>query len=205
DLFYGENAPQYNITIVEGNLDTMWYTLDDGITNITFTELTGIINQTAWDNKDDGPITIRFYANDTLGSLNYTDIIVYKDITTPISSIYYIPFGENNIVDKSTIFYLNATDDQGSGVSLIMYKINNSNWNIYTNHFNLSNYAYGYYNISYYAIDNAQNIEDVKTLLVLLKKPSDVNLIILGYDLIYLNSIIYIITIVLIVYYKKKK
>jgi len=183
----------------------LWYTLDDGFTNITFTELTGIINQTEWDNKDDGPITIRFYAKDTLGSLNYSDIIVYKDITTPISSIHYIHFGENNIVDKSTLFYLNATDDQGSGVFLIMYKINNSNWNIYTNHFSLFNYTYGYYNISYFAIDNVQNTEEVKTLLVLLKKPSDVNLIILGYDLIYLNSIIYIVTIVLIVYYKKKK
>ncbi|MFX1599823.1 MAG: hypothetical protein ACFFB6_04435, partial [Promethearchaeota archaeon] len=46
---FGEIAPEYNLYIVDGNLDTMWYSLDEGFTNITFTELTGTINQTEWN------------------------------------------------------------------------------------------------------------------------------------------------------------
>ncbi|MFX1601479.1 MAG: hypothetical protein ACFFB6_12865, partial [Promethearchaeota archaeon] len=87
DLFYGEDAPQYNITIVEGNLDTIWYTLDDGITNITFTELTGTINQTEWNKVDNGSVTITFYANDTLGNLGFAEINIFKDVRKPLITI----------------------------------------------------------------------------------------------------------------------
>jgi hypothetical protein len=43
---FGSVVPNFNISIVESNLDTTWYTLDNGITNITFSGLTGTINQT---------------------------------------------------------------------------------------------------------------------------------------------------------------
>ncbi|KKM89312.1 hypothetical protein LCGC14_1249930 [marine sediment metagenome] len=85
--FIGNVAPNFDISITESNLDTNWYTLDGGITNITFSGLTGTFNQTEWDKKGDGPVTLRFYANDTGGNQGYEEIIVIKDTTDPQISI----------------------------------------------------------------------------------------------------------------------
>jgi len=74
-------APQYDLTIVEDNLATRWYTLDGGLTNKTFNNNIGSVDQQIWDgiwesHADGDLITIRFYANDTLNHLGYQDVII---------------------------------------------------------------------------------------------------------------------------------
>ncbi|MHA2122836.1 MAG: hypothetical protein ACW990_16685, partial [Promethearchaeota archaeon] len=71
-------APDYNLFIIEPNLDKIWYTLDGGLNNITITSLNGTINQTLWNSLPDGLLTIRFYANDTLGYLSYEEVTISK-------------------------------------------------------------------------------------------------------------------------------
>ena len=90
DSVFGLVAPNYNITIDELNLDTIWYTLDGGITNYTITGLTGTFNQTAWEALSEGSLIIRFYANDTVGNIGFKDVEVIIEIPEdqPI-----IPFG----------------------------------------------------------------------------------------------------------------
>ena len=78
--FFSAIAPDFDIIIVESKLNTTWYTLDDGLTNITFTGLTGTINQTEWDKKGHGAVTIRFYANDTFGNVGQAEVIINKDL-----------------------------------------------------------------------------------------------------------------------------
>ena len=75
---FGRIAPSYNLSIIEPNLDKIWYTLDGGLTNITITNLSGKINQIFWNALPQGPLTIRFYANDTMGYLGYKDITINK-------------------------------------------------------------------------------------------------------------------------------
>ena len=70
-------APSFDLTIVETNLDTIWYTLDDGITNI-ICGTSGTIDQTIWANLADGTYTLKFYANDTLGHLGSSEVTVKK-------------------------------------------------------------------------------------------------------------------------------
>ena len=166
DEFIGSVAPNYDISITELNLHTTWYTLNGGITNITFSGLTGTINQTEWDKKGDGMVTIRFYANDTLGNEGYAEVAVRKDTIAPTSSVSFIPHSGTTIANKSTTFTLTADDGSGSGVSVIKYKINDSDWFEYSTPFNLSQYAYGDILISYQAIDDVGNIEEENTLLV---------------------------------------
>jgi len=74
----GKTAPAFELSIFEPDLDTTWYTLDDGITNIIFNGLNGTINQIEWDKKEVGLVTIRFYANDTLGNVGYSEVVVEK-------------------------------------------------------------------------------------------------------------------------------
>ncbi len=81
---FRDSAPEFNITITDGNpINATWYTIDSGITNYTFSGLTGTVNQTAWDSKETELLTLRFYANDSLGHIGFNDIIIWKDITTP--------------------------------------------------------------------------------------------------------------------------
>lgn len=51
NIFYSSTAPDFDLNISELNLKTAWYTLDNGLTNISFTGLTGTIDQTEWDKK----------------------------------------------------------------------------------------------------------------------------------------------------------
>ncbi len=80
---YGSVGPNFNLTIIVPNLNTTWYTIDSGNTNITFTGNVGQINQTEWNKKGDEPVTIRFYANDTFGEEGFVEIIIFKDISVP--------------------------------------------------------------------------------------------------------------------------
>ena len=57
----------------------MWYTIDGGLNNYTFTD-NGTINQAAWDALPEGSVTIRFYAVDIIGNIEFEEITVIKDI-----------------------------------------------------------------------------------------------------------------------------
>ena len=59
-------------------MDTTWYTLDGGATTIDFSQLTGYIDSTAWNNAPIGAVTIRFYARDKAGNEVYQEVIVLK-------------------------------------------------------------------------------------------------------------------------------
>ena len=81
---FGINAPDFEILIDEGISVTMWYTLDEGLINITFIETTGTIEQFAWSILPDGLITIKFYANDTKDYEGYNSVIVIRDTVPPM-------------------------------------------------------------------------------------------------------------------------
>ncbi|MCJ7648163.1 MAG: right-handed parallel beta-helix repeat-containing protein [Candidatus Lokiarchaeota archaeon] len=80
DDVFGSNAPSYDVTITDDLLFEMWYTLDGGLHNYTFTELTGKINQSAWASLSEGSITITFYAKNTLGNLAFKEVTITKSI-----------------------------------------------------------------------------------------------------------------------------
>jgi hypothetical protein len=75
---FGRIAPSYNLSIIEPNLDKVWYTLDGGLNNITIANLSGRINQILWNSLPSGPLTIRFYANDTMGYISYEEVTINK-------------------------------------------------------------------------------------------------------------------------------
>ncbi len=82
----GATAPQFDISIEEPNLNMTWYSLNGGI-NITFTGLTGSINQALWDTLPEGNVITRFYAKDLAGNIGFVEITIKKDISAPIISI----------------------------------------------------------------------------------------------------------------------
>ena len=76
--FYGSNPPNFNIRIIEENLDSVWYTLNEDNKKYFITE-NGTIDNQAWYHLSYGLITLKFHANDTNRNYNSTSIIVIKD------------------------------------------------------------------------------------------------------------------------------
>ncbi|MFX1570537.1 MAG: nitrous oxide reductase family maturation protein NosD [Promethearchaeota archaeon] len=75
DTFVG--APSFVVEITDDNLDSMWYSLDGGITTFTF-DTNGTIDSSAWAALATGSVTITFYANDTAGNLTSESVNVIK-------------------------------------------------------------------------------------------------------------------------------
>jgi glycine cleavage system H lipoate-binding protein len=137
---YGLQSPQYDIFVVEPNIDTMWYTLDNGITNVSFTELTGTINQIEWDKFGDGIVIIRFYIRDKGDSEAFAEVSVTKDLIAPIVTINEPEFGEifvdisplySIIIDETSLysFWYSLDDGQTNySISELTGAIDQSAW-----------------------------------------------------------------------------
>jgi hypothetical protein len=103
---------EYDITIIELHLYSIWYTVDNGITNITITEEIGNIDETIWGNLPDGEVTISFYAEDTVGNVGFSSVTVYKRTQGipgfyPILILVIITAGTIGLTCKQT--YKNST------------------------------------------------------------------------------------------------
>ena len=74
---FGNEAPTFNVEIIDLYVTRMWYTLDGGLNNYTFTE-NGMISQSAWDSIPEGSVTIRFYAVDIVGNEAFEEVTIIK-------------------------------------------------------------------------------------------------------------------------------
>ncbi|KKN03840.1 hypothetical protein LCGC14_1103670 [marine sediment metagenome] len=82
--FVTRHSPDYSIEITDPYLNEMWYTLDGGITNITFIS-NGTINQTLWgalwNTLSNGDIIIiKFYADDLFGYVSSIEVHLIVNI-----------------------------------------------------------------------------------------------------------------------------
>ena len=81
NTIFGETPPDFEILLQGFNIVSIWYTIDNGTHNYTITELTGTINQTAWNSLAEGPVTIRFYIRDIANREVFEEVIVVKRTT----------------------------------------------------------------------------------------------------------------------------
>ena len=75
---FGTYPPDFNLSISEPYIDSLWYSLNNGV-NYSINESTGKIDIILWNLCDNGNITIKFYVNDTGGNLGYSEVIIEKD------------------------------------------------------------------------------------------------------------------------------
>ena len=97
-------------------------------------------------------------------NLSRGNITFYDDTTPPVTT-YTLdppePDGLNSWYISEVNITLNATDDL-SGVNETYYKIDNGTWNIYSESFIIK--IDGYHVLEFYSVDNAGNIEDLKSV-----------------------------------------
>ncbi|MFX1380587.1 MAG: hypothetical protein ACFFA4_15990, partial [Promethearchaeota archaeon] len=141
-------------------VNTTWYSLDGGLTNITFT-INGLIDQTIWDSFGEGFITITFYANNSIGTEGSSEVIVLKDICAPKITINTPD--NNPYCNKAPTINIYASDInfnklwcgiQSNNISLINgedFKLNTSIWD---------NLDEGFFQIFIFADDTVGHLND---------------------------------------------
>jgi hypothetical protein len=97
---FGNDSPNFNIEIVRRTpnqswytLESMWYSMDKGLSKHQI-DKNGTTNQDLWDAQGNGTVNLRFYANDTFGNIDFTEVEVRKDIYAPIISMKYPKSGD---------------------------------------------------------------------------------------------------------------
>ncbi|GAJ14194.1 unnamed protein product, partial [marine sediment metagenome] len=95
----GRNAPYFELLISDVNgIHSSWYTVNGNITKTLFTGPVGRIDSTLWENlwdslPQDSIVTLRFYSNDTLGNVNYTQVDLIIDKPTDLPNFLLYPLG----------------------------------------------------------------------------------------------------------------
>ena len=79
---FGISPPILSASIIEGNLDSIWYIIDNETTERIIYSFPEDIDPLLWESLIDGSHTITFYANDTLGNENLANISIIKDTST---------------------------------------------------------------------------------------------------------------------------
>ncbi|KKK76254.1 hypothetical protein LCGC14_2865510, partial [marine sediment metagenome] len=80
-------APIFDVSIIDGNLDTMWYNIGSTSENRTFL-VNETFNQADWDTIANGTLTtITFYANDSFGNEASQSVSIYVDNLGPLITI----------------------------------------------------------------------------------------------------------------------
>ena len=90
----GSSPPSFVLNIDEPNIHSIWYSLDNGLTNLT-TTTEGTINQYVWQNawksmSHGDELIIKFFTNDSAGNYETTNTIL--EINKPST----IPTNENS-------------------------------------------------------------------------------------------------------------
>lgn len=100
---YNSTSPTFDLYIVERlttGIDSQWYSLDNGISNYSFSitnfntgtdsygqfiagDGIGAINQEFWSNLENGNITIQFYVKDGNGNIAVKEVTVEKNVPEP--------------------------------------------------------------------------------------------------------------------------
>lgn len=190
---YEHISPNYNISIFESNLNTSWYTVNNGYNNI-ITQLTGIINETEWEKQNSGIVSIRFYANNSLGNLDYAEIIINKDIDKPEISILN-PSQDDTYGNSAPEFLLSIVEPN---LETLWYTIdnglNNYTINLFGGVINQTAWGfapYGNITINFYAKDLFGRIGFESINVIKVQQP---NGSIPGYDILWLIGTISILT-----------
>lgn len=118
---FGVDAPDISLSVIDDHFESLWYSLDNGITNITCF-LNATINQQVWDDFGNGTVSIDFFANDLAGNIRNKQLIVRKDITAPLISVNYP--SPDEIFQDTPMFNISIFEPN---LDRIWYSINNEN------------------------------------------------------------------------------
>ncbi|MHA1242400.1 MAG: hypothetical protein ACTSQU_16695, partial [Promethearchaeota archaeon] len=120
--FFNSTPPDFTIEISDPNLNTTWYTLNINQTKHIFSS-NGTLD--GWAYLNDGLVTIKFYANDSVSNENSTSVQVTKDIVDPGTPNLLISDPSSwTTVDSFNLSWSNPADT--SGIIGAYYKLDSA-------------------------------------------------------------------------------
>jgi len=161
DDLFGVTAPNFTIYKAGPVLQSTWYTLNNGITNTTFTGLNGTIDQNVWDDFDFGTITLRFYVNDSFGKVGFDEVSIRKDPDMPI----IIVNSPNNHTSYASSPFIDLTINEPN-LDRVWYRINTdiiditSNFTQFINFGTWNSLPQGEFTVELFANDTMGNINN---------------------------------------------
>lgn len=72
------NPPNFTVEIFDLHLHRIWYIISDTTVKYFISD-NNTLDDIAWMNLPEGPLAIRFYANDTLGNISFEDVLIIID------------------------------------------------------------------------------------------------------------------------------
>ena len=163
----GVLAPNFTVYISGVEIDSTWYTLDNGITNYTFTGLTDTINPNAWDNFGYETVTIEFYINDSLGEMGFDEITVRKDPDPPQITVN-LPINQTAYSSEPIIHVIvnepNLHKIWCKVGTQIAFLVNNIEQNLNTSIWD--SLPQGSFNLEFYANDTVGNLNNLYNFLL---------------------------------------
>ncbi len=166
--FIGYKAPIFNFTLVDWDLYTVNYSLNK-IYNFSISETSGDINQSAWDQCQDGEISIEFFA-EYFDLLLYNNVVVKKDTLLP--NITIIEPSPYEVFGNSTLNLIFKLDINEPNIDKSWYSINNgANYTFQGNSVQIDQLAWdscgeGIINITFYANDTLGNVGSVDIAII---------------------------------------
>jgi len=116
---------------------------------------------------------IQYYSVDHVGNMEKANSISFStDFTAPKTTLSIIGENKGKVLSSKASIKLISIDTL-SGVSQIKYSINDGTEKIYVTPIPLSVFKDGDTKLTYYAIDNVGNIEDVKVISTSTAKPEE--------------------------------
>ena len=123
--------------------------------------------------QDEGLHYLEYYASDSLGNpSDIYNVSFYVDNTPPATTSTINPAspdGSNGWYVSDVVITL-TSNDTGSGIDTIFYRIGDGDWNEYTGNISLT--EDGTHTIYYYAVDNVGNVEEEKSIEMKIDKTS---------------------------------
>ena len=140
---FGNISMEFEVSIEDNDHDSIWYSLNGGW-NITVDDTSGIINQDAWGQLNNGSVTIRFYANDSLNNIEYEEVVIQKDLYSPFiyvfsptaGGVYGLQSPEYNIlvpcITLDTVWY-SINNSVNYTITEMTGTLNQTEWALYGN------------------------------------------------------------------------
>ena len=109
----GPLAVSFELTLIGSDIHTRWYTLNDLYMN-EFTGTMGRIEQQSWDYFGEESVSIKFYANNSIGNFVMQEVMVIKRLDIVARNAYAIVIGVSDY--PGTVSDLNYCDDDADEV-----------------------------------------------------------------------------------------
>lgn len=157
NTYYSSDPPTYNITIIDTHSNQSWYTMNGG--QKIFFDTNGTLQSEEWNNQAEGPVLLKFYANDSVSNIGYLEITITKDTIKPNVTIIQ-PSGGLQYNNTAPNFVVKIND---TNLDTMWYSLNNGinqifSYNTTFNQDLWENLEDGLVSIEFFANDSAGNI-----------------------------------------------